>query len=367
MRSRGNGAWDRLGVLMHDEDTPAVAQLKGLTLDNGWQVIETKEKSAHNTGANFSYRYVVKRDDEKGFVKAFDFSHAFAQKDTISALKLMTTAYEYERDILQICKERKLRKVVVAVDHGEVQVPGFKGIDGRVFYLVFHLADGDIRDHVRSDLNRDASWTLRVLKDVTTGLFQVHRQLIAHQDIKPSNVLLFGSEGRIADFGRASRRSFEAVHDEYAVAGDMTYAPPEQLYGFKHPDFSVRRFGCDLYMLGNLAAFLFTGINATAQLFARLDSQFHFGAWDRTYDEVLPYIIAAWEDVLGDLQMAMDPLIGTEGVALVRELCHPDLQKRGHPKGVGNFAQYSLERYVARLDLLSKRIDVRARGTRRTA
>jgi hypothetical protein len=52
----------------------------------------------------------------------------------------------------------------------------------------------------------------------------------------------------------------------------------------------VRRIGCDLYLLGNLAAFLFSGINVTAALLARLDPALHPNKWAGTYEQVLPHL-----------------------------------------------------------------------------
>jgi serine/threonine protein kinase len=133
-------------------------------------------------------------------------------------------------------------------------------MEGRVFYLIFEMAEGDVRVQMNVTTKFDAVWCMRALKDISLGLWQVHKEMIAHQDAKPSNVLTYpGPTFKIADFGRASRRGHSAWHDDLKVAGDRSYAPPEQLYGFLHPDFIPRRMGCDLYMLGNLAAFLFRG------------------------------------------------------------------------------------------------------------
>lgn len=346
---------------------PAVAKLEGLTLESGWKVIAYKPKDDHHTGGHFSHSYIVEKEDQKGFLKAFDFTAAFEAKDTIAAMQELTTAYKYERDLLLLCNEKRLRKVVVAIDHGEVQVPDFDMMSGRVYYLIFHLADGDVRGQVKEDERLDTAWCVRALKDVTTGLFQVHRQMIAHQDLKPSNVLIFGQESRIADFGRASLREREAVHDKCAVAGDHTYAPPEQLYGHCHADFAIRRFGCDFYMLGNLASFLLTGINVTSHIFARLNVQFHYTQWQGTYADVLPYIQESYSRVMVDIEANMCPNAGGEMVQLIKELCEPDLSRRGHPKGLGRFDQFSLERYVSRFDVLLKKVELRARSKRRMA
>ena len=304
--------------------------------------------------------YVVADDNGKEhFLKALDFSEAFNKSDPARALQDMTSAYNHERDILEHCKDRRLSRVVVAVTHGYTQVPNFDPISGRVAYLIFELAESDVRRQVDVKNRLDCLIALSILDDVTLGMMQLHREAIAHQDLKPSNVLTYGDAGcRIGDFGRSSRRGHQVWIDNLAIAGDKTYAPPEQLYSNIHADFVVRRIGCDLYLLGNLAAFLFSGVNVTAAIFARLNPAFLPKNWAGTYDQALPYLNRAFTETLADLSSNLDPLVREEITTFVRELCNPDLAKRGHRKGIGSFSQYSLERYKSQTDLLLKRTAV---------
>jgi serine/threonine protein kinase len=340
----------------------AAEQLEGMKLDGGWTVVK---KVAHipSSGGMFSIPYIVSDSDGKEhFLKALDFSDAFNKPDPARALQHLTSAYNHERDILEHCKERKLSRVVVAVTHGYTQVGGLDPISGRVAYLIFELAESDVRRQVDIKSRLDCLICLSILDDVTLGLLQLHREAIAHQDLKPSNVMTYGEEGcRIGDFGRSSRRGHQVWLDNLGIPGDRSYAPPEQLYSNLHADFAVRRFGCDLYLLGNMAAFLFSGINITAALFSRLDPTFHYSRWAGTYDNVLPYLQRAFTEVLADLAPTIDPLVRNEIITLVRELCNPDITKRGHRKGIGSLNQYSLERYKSHTDLLLKRTTVSAR------
>ena len=162
-------------------------------------------------------------------------------------------------------------------------------------------------------------------------------------------------------------RGRAAPHDALKVAGDRTYAPPELLYGEVDPDFTKRRLACDLYMLGNLAGFLFSGVNVSTEVLRRLAPAHHPLRWSGTYAEVLPYVRSAFRDVLGDLEPLVDQRVRTELVALIAELCEPEVARRGHPRGVGGYAQYSLERYVSQLTRATKELEIRMRHERRTA
>jgi serine/threonine protein kinase len=255
----------------------AAQQLEGLDLEDGWKVAKLP-KHQSSSGGTFSVPYSVHdKNGKPHFLKAFDFSQAFQPgQDVIRVLANLTALYEHERDILEFFKEQRLSRVVTAIKHGYVRVPGLSAQDGTVYYLIFELASCDVRRQIDIQQRLDCVWCLRVLDDVTLGLWQAHRQAIAHQDLKPSNVLVYQDNvSRVADFGRASRKGSQIWIDKLNVAGDRTYAPPELLYSWLHSDFTIRRMGTDLYLLGSLAAFMFSGVSLTPAMMARLDPQFH--------------------------------------------------------------------------------------------
>ena len=347
----------------------AAAQLLGLTLDDGWLVFKGIERSKYATGGTFSHSYLAKKGSRVAFVKAFDFSSAFEPgADTLGILNLLTASYEHERNVLEYCRGRRLSKVAIAIGHGHVSVPNMSAMEGRVYYLLFEKADGDIRNQMDADQASDAVWCMRALRQICLGLWQVHREFIAHQDLKPSNVLCYGGwEVRVSDFGRSSRRGQAIWHDEEKCPGDITYAPPELLYGYLAPDFVPRRVGADLYLLGNLAAFLFTGVNVTASLLAKLNPQHHWTRWNGTYQQVLPYLQEAFGRFLQELETRLeDPYVRSQVLPLVRQLCNPDLDQRGHPRGLGHHSHYSLERYVSQLTNITRMTEIKIRAARRS-
>lgn len=341
----------------------AADNLAGMVLTNGWKVTRHVQRSPNGTGGMFSQSYEVSKDGKTGFLKAFDFSIAFEPgAETLQIMNFLTAGYQHEKAVLDHCAERSLSKVVVAIDHGHVDVPGFGQMDGRVYYLIFEMADGDVRRQIDVTTKFDTLWSMRALKDVALGLFQVHKEMIAHQDTKPSNVLVYEGRGfKLADFGRSSRKGYPVWHDDAKCAGDKAYSPPELLYGHTHADFVPRRMGADVYMLGNIAAFLFSGRNVTGLLLGNLDRAHHPANWTGTYEQVLPYLMAAFTKVLADLAPQIDEIVREDVLTVIRQLCTPDLSKRGHPRGLGGASQYSLERYVSVLNAMSTRADLRAR------
>ena len=84
-----------------------------------------------------------------------------------------------------------MSRVVTAIADGSVTV-NIGGTSEVVQYLIFEKADGDARSFLNASSAFDLAWSLRALHHVTVGLRQMHQSRMAHQDLKPSNVLLFG-------------------------------------------------------------------------------------------------------------------------------------------------------------------------------
>lgn len=257
--------------------SPSAADLlEGLTLDDAWHVEKKVPRAPQATGGNFCVGYQVRHDDGRaGFCKALDLSTAFFEDDPAKALQIVTEAFNQEYELLQKCGNHRLDRVVHAMAAGVVEVPG--GWPPRVNYIIFELASSDVRAFLDASTGIEIAARLRCLHHVATGIHQLHGRNIAHQDLKPSNVLIFpdlatvGYVSKVSDLGRATDRARPAAHDLLDIAGDRTYAPPEQLYGAIPRDFGPRRLACDLYQLGSLAAFIFTATNFNALLIRELD------------------------------------------------------------------------------------------------
>jgi serine/threonine protein kinase len=335
------------------------ALLEGLTLTGGWKVGGKIGRSATATGGCFSESYAVFRDGEHAFLKALDYSLALQQPDQVAALQVLTAAYLHERSLLEKCAAERLSHVVVALDFGEVEVPG-QGLLARVPYLILERADGDVRAHIDALDALDLAWCLRSLHHASVGLQQLHRRNIFHQDTKPSNVLVFPDGARkIGDLGRASRQGYAAVHDRLIVPGDPIYAPPELLYGYILPDESRRRMACDMYLLGSLLVYFFTRVGMTAGWGAGLHQSLYPANWRGSFYDVLPHVRDAYDKALQRLSERIPETFRDRLIATLRELCDPDPNLRGDGRARARHQNpYSLERYVSRLDRLAREAEL---------
>ena len=103
-------------------------------------------------------------------------------------------------------------------------------------------ADRTARDMLSLSASLDILWALKSLHGVAVALDNLHKENVAHQDIKPSNVLYFSDQmtSKIGDVGRASSLSMASAHDACDFAGDKKYSPFEQLYGYIDSDSLLR-------------------------------------------------------------------------------------------------------------------------------
>lgn len=332
---------------------PPAEDLEGKSLDGGWVVDQKVAPRPTATGGCFSTGYLVSHPDgRKGFLKAMDFSTAFHSAHFVDVMNALTEAYIFEREICLQCQAARVTRVVHAIDHGHTGA----GPLARVEYLIFERADGDIRAILDQQKTFDLAFALRTLHGTAAALQQMHNAEMAHQDLKPSNVLVFTAEGtsKLGDLGRAWARCLPAPHDGYRFAGDPGYAPPELRYGVAL-DEDAKRYGYDAYLLGSLVVFLFTRVHINGLVAKNLDPS--FGAKSPlTYAEALPYLQNAFAEALREFGSAVPEPIRAKLTKVVAELCEPDHSKRGDPSASSR-RRFSLERYISTFDLLACRAE----------
>ncbi|WP_374604783.1 protein kinase [Niveibacterium sp.] len=357
--------------------THPIPSLIGLTLPSGWKVVKDIQRpggagAEDLTGSWFSIGYIAEKAGKQGFLKVIDIARALDERmggTFIERLKSITDAHSFECTVLDICKSARMDRVVHILDKGELPPPPGALLPFPLPFILFELADGDVRKIVSRTASIDDAWRLKVLHDVAVGLQQLHTQGIAHQDLKPSNVLVFDARGdgaKIGDLGRATCATVPAAHDMQMIAGAWAYAPPEQIYGIAPAREVDRRNGCDLYHLGTLAMFIFAGVTPTPLYVQKLPPEVLPRPWggrgDTDYYSALPLLTATFTAILEEVRNDLPEWAREELSQLILNACHPDYEKRGDPNArmrVGS--PLGLEEFVSRFDRLAKRALVEAR------
>ena len=191
---------------------------------------------------------------------------------------------------------------------------------------------------------------------------QLHGQAIAHQDLKPSNVLRFPDGNlKLGDLGRSSLRGKQAPHDNMAVPGALNYAPFDLQYGQLPSDWVERRLSTDVFHLGCLTVFTFTNICFPTFVMGQLAEPHRPANWGAPYDQVIPHIQVAMIQALQAISDDFPDRFRDDLISIVRDLCHPDPALRGQSgaRGSAPVGQLWLQRYVSKFDILEKTARVR--------
>ncbi|CAB3828650.1 protein kinase domain-containing protein [Achromobacter mucicolens] len=325
---------------------------------NGWVVQRRLGTYPGMTGGHFSTGYIVQRGDISAFLKAMDLHNALLED--LAMVQQVSAQFEYEKDVLLLCGDRRLSRIVRLLDHGKFvlpDTPAAMSLAHQVFYMVFELAEGDIRRQLTVGGGKAASWKYRVLHHAAIGLTQLHGAGIAHQDLKPSNVLAFEREStfKLSDLGRVSTKTMFAPTDAVAFPGDLSYAPPEYHYGYTPADYQDKRLGSDAYLLGSLISFLFGHIGALVHTIMHVPDEYRPRSWQGSFNDILPYLISAHSQATHNLAESFPVAHRDELRDMYFYLCHPDPAVRGHP-GARRLAgrPLGLDRYVSRFDLLGR-------------
>lgn len=347
------------------------AALPGKKMPGEWTVLEQAQAVHQGSTGGFSIGYYVEHNDgTKAYMKASDIS-LLTDEDGAVVERMLSAAVQhtFERDILEHCHGNNMDRVVLALDYGDILMI-HDGVKEPVFYLIFELAECDANSKVFQDnVSSEPTWIFHALHNVATAIKQLHSGRVAHNDVKPSNVLLYERDlQKLCDLGNAVSDEKPGPYDEYICAGDPRFAPPEVLFCTQSnaknvTAFPGRRAG-DLYLLGSICVFLMSGQMITPLILSYLKPEHRpqscEGGWEGNLADVMPYWRAAYADAMAEVEAdfsANFPDIEvkhkTQFFAAVNQLCEPDFSMRGHPQNRGRGQdQYGMERFITLFNTL---------------
>lgn len=350
-------------------DSNPAEELVGTLIKNRWSVQERlNQDQTDTTGGFFSvgYRVEDQHTGQSAFLKVINLKkaitlYALEGVPTAEALHRVTDSHLFEVQLAEICRDRKMDRVIRVIDHGDIpaEIPllGTVGIP----YIIFEQGDCDTHSLLATARRLDVAWHMRTLHHAAVGLQQLHSEDIAHQDVKRSNLIFFGEEkAKLIDLGRAVKRGRPSRNDDRSIPCQWVNAPPEFLYGHTSANWDQSHFATDLYMLGSLGFSMFFDTTMTTAILERVAPQFRpFGqtVFGGPYEDALPALKQAFAEVLAAVEPLLDLAIRNDFLDVVRMLCNPDPANRGHPRdhATKHGRRYSAERFVSAFARLQRK------------
>lgn len=155
---------------------------------------------------------------------------------------------QYQDDPFYLAQLRKEFEIGYRIDHSNIaKYYSFEEIKGKGLCIIREWIDGDMLD---TYIEKDRPSTIKIfslLKELCDALSYLHKHLIIHGDLKPSNFLITneGKHLKLIDFGFSDT-------PEYAImkisGGTKAFASPEQM---KEINFNIN-YKSDLYSLGKV-------------------------------------------------------------------------------------------------------------------
>ena len=247
-----------------------------------------------------------------------------------------------------------MKRVVTAIDSGDYTE---KGEVISVPYLVFEIAQGNIKTYQAMN-NPDLVWKLKAFHGALLGLRQLHKANIVHQDLKPSNILIFGNTiSKISDLGSATQLNDPSNWMKDNAVGDLRYAPIELLYKYYSPNWDTRRLGADLFMIGGLLTYLLSDSNFLSLMIDKIPESFKYHQFGGNFQQALSYIMKAYFQTLDEVKKLLPQKISSDLITVIGELSHPIPEERGNPRKLQiTHRQYSLQRYISIIDRCHKKM-----------
>ena len=220
-------ATDRATARIANHQAAFDATLKEVFLTQGVQLREPLGQASKETVV-----YAGLYQGEEVALKVFTFA-----SDDLGEVAAAYGAFKVECEKTMVLSRRS-RAIVQVLEYGDTSLPGDMPDELRAFFplqlipfMITERAPYGSLDGVSKKWRKlpgfDRIGLMEAVAAATDGIKEAHDHQVAHRDIKPQNLLIFGpKEGKIADFGVARWRSRLSRADSVMLT--PRYCSPEQ-------------------------------------------------------------------------------------------------------------------------------------------
>ncbi len=173
------------------------------------------------------------------------------------ALKVM--GRELARDPAFRARFERETRVAASIDHPNVVPIYWAGdTDGQLYIVMRFVQGSNLKQVVLNEGRLDPERAVATIEQVAAALAAAHERGLVHRDVKPGNVLIEESTGRVylTDFGLAKTLGDADITGSGELLGTTRYIAPERNRGLGHDDLRG-----DIYSLGCLLWDLLGGID----------------------------------------------------------------------------------------------------------
>lgn len=129
------------------------------------------------------------------------------------------------------------------------------GEEEDLYYIVMEYIEGQtLKEYIQEYGPLSVEETIRILRQMASGVSHAHANHIIHRDVKPQNILMsVDGVAKVTDFGIARAISEATITHTNSILGSVHYLSPEQARG------GQVTYKSDLYALGVIVYEMLTG------------------------------------------------------------------------------------------------------------